>query len=88
MSINPAGFYPLHNSVTTVMLRNTSSSTTKVAFTIKLSTDASSEGSKLLIVSELPELAGKEACELSILWADWKYTVRASEPFIYNEYVE
>ncbi|WP_347145805.1 hypothetical protein [Parabacteroides goldsteinii] len=88
LSINPAGFYPLHNSVTTVMLRNTSSSTTKVAFTIKLSTDASSEGSKLLIVSELPELAGKEACELSILWADWKYTVRASEPFIYNEYVE
>ena len=88
LSINPAGFYPLHNSVTTVMLRNTSSSTTKVAFTIKLSTDAGSEGSKLLIVSELPELAGKEACELSILWADWKYTVRASEPFIYNEYVE
>ena len=86
--INPVGFYPLHNSVTTVMLRNTSSSTTKVAFTIKLSTDASSEGSKLLIVSELPELAGGEACELSILWVDWKYMVRASESFNYKIYVE
>ncbi|MBC5644064.1 hypothetical protein H8S77_14365 [Parabacteroides sp. BX2] len=86
--IVPAGFYPLHNSVTTLLIRNTSSSTTKITFTIKLNANAGSEGSKLLIVSELPELAGKEACELSILWADWKYTVRASEPFIYNEYVE
>lgn len=86
--IVPAGFYPLHNSVTTLLIRNTSSSTTKITFTIKLNANAGSEGSKLLIVSELPELAGKEACELSILWADWQYTVRASEPFIYNEYVE
>ena len=86
--IVPAGFYPLHNSVTTLLIRNTSSSTTKITFTIKLNANAGLEGSKLLIVSELPELAGKEACELSILWADWKYTVRASEPFIYNEYVE
>lgn len=70
------------------MLRNTSSLTTKLTFTIKLSSDASSEGSKLLIPSELPELAGGEACELSILWADWKYIVRASEPFNYKEYVE
>lgn len=86
--INPPGFYPLQNSTTTIMLRNTSSLTTKLTFTIKLSSDASSEGSKLLIPSELPELAGGEACELSILWADWKYIVRASEPFNYKEYVE
>lgn len=86
--INPAGFYPLHNSVTTVMVRNTSTSTTKLSFTVNLSTDAGSEGSKLLIVSELPELAAGEACELSILWADWKYIVRVSEPFNYKEYVE
>ena len=85
--INPSGFYPLHNSTTTVMLRNTSTLTTKLTFTIKLGTDTKSDGSVLLIPSDLPELAGGEACELNILWADWKYIVRASESFNYKEYV-
>lgn len=86
--INPSGFYPLHNSTTTVMLRNTSTLTTKLAFTIKLGADTKLDGSVLLIPSDLPELAGGEACELNILWADWKYIVRASESFNYKEYVE
>ena len=85
--INPSGFYPLHNSTTTVMLRNTSTLTTKLAFTIKLGADTKLDGSVLLIPSDLPELAGGEACELNILWADWKYIVRASESFNYKEYV-
>lgn len=82
------GFYPLQNSTTTILLRNTASLATKLAFTIKLSAKAATDGSKLLIPSDLPELAGGEACEINILWADWKYIVRVSEPFNYKEYVE
>lgn len=82
------GFYPLQNSTTTVLLRNTASLATKLAFTIKLSAKAATDGSKLLIPSDPPELAGGEACEINILWADWKYIVRVSEPFNYKEYVE
>lgn len=79
-------WFPMQNSTTTLLIKN--SAATENTFTMALGASASVDGSKLLFAGELPSIPGYHAVEVSILWANWRYTVRFSEPFDYRNYIE
>ena len=79
-------FSPLQNSVTTAMVRNISSA--NKTFTLKLDSTATVDNSKLLVIGDYPELKQNYACEINILWANWRYIARISEPFDYSNNIE
>lgn len=75
-------YYPLQNSTTTILCRNDTSGA--ITPSITLSDEAKADGSKLLILNDFPTLEKDQGCEINILWADWRYMVRISEPFDFN----
>ncbi len=86
IKLSAENYHPLQNSVTTAMIRNLDS--INRTFTLKLDSTATMDGSKLIVVGEYPELEYTQACEVSILWANWRYIARISPPFNYNEITE
>lgn len=73
-------FLPEHGSTTTLIVSNTGSA--DIAITLELDANASGDGSSLVVIGDNPVAipAGKTV-EVSIMWANWKYYVRCSEPF-------
>lgn len=73
-------FLPKHGSTTTLIVSNTGSA--DIAITLELDANATGDGSSLVVIGDNPVVitAGK-TIEVSIMWANWKYYVRYSEPF-------
>lgn len=79
-------YHPLHNSTTTVLFRNTGN--TDREFTLSLDATASSDNSKLIVIGDYPIVPARYACEVNILFANWRYIARISEPFDYSKTVQ
>lgn len=79
-------YYPMQNATTTVIIRNTGNN--EKTFTLSLADSAKDDNSGLLLTGELPAIPGKNEIELNILWANYMYIVRASEPYDYTAYTQ
>lgn len=73
-------FLPEHGSTTTLIVSNLGS--TDITITLQLDVSASGDSSTLVVVGDNPvTIPAGQSVEISILWANWKYYVRCSEPF-------
>lgn len=73
-------FLPEHGSTTTLIVSNVGS--TDITITLQLDVSASGDSSTLVVVGDNPvTIPAGQSVEISILWANWKYYVRCSEPF-------
>ena len=73
-------FLPEHGSTTTLIVSNIGSA--DIAITLELDANATGDNSTLVVVGDNPvTIPAGQSVEISILWANWKYYVRCSEPF-------